>query len=193
MQSLDERLYIELIPSSESCKIIQKFANNLSDFVTGRTVDSSNWHVTLLHFGVPEHVYYDIQRDLPNVSKSTFREALERYIVVARDHLPEPTALQPTKVDLFGVRQNVAVLNFEPNDLLRSSHNQALKDVKLFLNECGLTDPETFMKGSINFKWALELKPHITLFRSVKKLIPDISVPDKKIEFISSRIQGLSS
>jgi len=192
MYSLDARLYVELIPDKAACDKLSELCKKLSLHLNGRAVDPAKWHVTVIHFGVAEHVYYDILRDQPILSRSTFLEAFAQYIDRAKQHLPSPTALQPLELELLGLNENVLALTFEPNEVVTAAHDAALKDVTFFLSQCGIPDPEAFMKGSINFRWALELKPHITLFRSVRNAqLAGIDIPKEPMSFSSAGIHGL--
>ncbi len=190
---MDTRLYIELIPSDETRDRLGELTDALKNTIKGRPVEPSKWHVTVLHFGVAEHVFHDIRRVMPNLTNSVFQENLTLYIETAKQHLPSPTSLTPTELSLFGINRSVLALRLLPNDDLIKSHDQALLDLTTFLKGCGVDDPEEFMKSSINFKWALELSPHITLFRGLRDN-PDLSgitIDSNAMDFSSADIHGI--
>lgn len=186
-----KRLYIELVPSDEARQEINRIIRGLRPFVKGRAIDPQKWHVTILHFGVAEHVYYDLQRDLPNISRVRFDQALAAYINRAKISLPPPTTLQTTSIDLFGINENVLVLLLKANGIVNDAYEKALADLTVFLTNCGIENVEDFMKSSINFRWALELKPHITLYRGVVDYLPhNITLP-RELSFESAKLHGL--
>ncbi len=188
----ETRIYVELVPTVSSRRVLSDLCDAIAPHIKARPVDPSKWHVTILHFGIAEHVYYDLQREIPHLSRSTFETALTAYIERAKASLPGPTKLLPTELELFGVKDNVLVLRLEPNDIVIKAYHQALTDLQIFLTDCGITDTEAFMNSSINFKWALELKPHITLYRGAIRYQPvDIPLPTEPLSFQSADIHGL--
>lgn len=185
------RLYVELIPSDESRRELEQITRSLKPYVKGRAIDPAKWHVTILHFGVAEHVYYDLQRELPNISRTRFNEALAAYIGRAKNSLPGPTNLKTEGVELFGINENVLVLRLEANAIVTVAYEQALADLTVFLTDCGVSNVEEFMQSSINFRWALQLKPHITLYRGVVDYTPHgIKLP-AELSFESADLHGL--
>jgi len=190
---MDSRLYIELIPDKAARERLHALTREIKPLLKGRPVDPEKWHVTILHFGVAEHAFHDIRRVLPNLTNRVFEENLQQYIASATASLPAPTSLQPTKLGIFGINQSALALEFETNDHLIAAHDQALRDLKTFLTGCGVIETEEFMRSSINFKWALELKPHLTLFRGITGT-PDtssIAIDQSPLHFSSASLHGL--
>ena len=190
---MDSRLYIELVPDDSALERLHALTSEIKPLLKGRPVDSSKWHVTILHFGVAEHAFHDIRRVLPNLTNRVFEENLTTYIESAQGSLPAPTSLIPTKLGIFGINQSALALEFEPNDEIISAHDQALHDLTNFLKGCGVIEAEEFMRSSINFKWALELKPHLTLFRGLTGT-PDTSsivIDQSPMHFSSASLHGL--
>ncbi len=188
----DDRLYVELIPDDKACEYLRDLVDYIKPYIKGRPVDPTKWHLTILHFGIADHVFYDLQRVLPNISRTVYAEALDGYIERAKKSLPPPTKLPTSTLELFGIKENVLVLNLEPSETIENVHTNALANLTMFLNDCGVVDPQEFIQNSINFKWALELRPHITLFRGVVSFKNEqIKIRPAKLNFNQSNLHGL--
>lgn len=185
-----DRLYIQITPTDESRKRLEDIANELRNTVKGIAVDPGKWHVTILHIGVANHVFYDIKREYPALSEKIFQDALDSYVNKTREYLPGRMSLKPAGFELIGIRENVLVLTFETSDELIAAHELAVQNLHKFLTDCKVQDPENFMKGSVNFRWALDFVPHLTLYRAVNSEVPKMKLPDL-LDFEPGSVHGL--
>lgn len=193
MDAFATRIYVQLLPDKATTDYLTHLRDQLAPFVQGRAVDQDRWHVTILHFGIAEHVFHDIRRDYPALSKPAFNAALSSYIEQSKKNLPESMALTTESFELFGINENVLVLKLTPSDEIIAAHDQALTSLVTFLDNCGVKDTENFMKGSINFRWALDVKPHITLYRAVRNSqLSKVALEPVELSFLPGDLHGVN-
>jgi hypothetical protein len=167
-----ERLYLQYEPDKESLKQLLKLQTYaLENNPQSRPLSSERLHLTLLHFGILSEVYDEIYRINTNLSWQHYSEAVKTFVKNSDRFMPEVARAKFLGFGLLGPNKNVLAARFEVDDAVSEAHVQALRALKVCLNQCGVENPEHFMLRSPNFRYAAVLNPHITLLRQARNMV----------------------
>ena len=171
----DSRLYVQLQPDSASRAHLLSVQSNLN--ASGINVIQDQLHMTIIHFGVIKNVLAQISE-----SDAVKCAALDTYVQQTQqilDNVGEKLfVVSPKRLSLFGRNESTIVIEYEPTDDLIDLHTQCLSALYDFFKSLNVADPVKYMMRDHNFKFALHLRPHVTLIKRVRETITiDIKKP----------------
>jgi 2'-5' RNA ligase len=171
MLTLQNKLYIQLAPDTQAITAIQ---NDVEGF-SGRSIESEQLHLTVLHIGKLERLYDSVYKET-DISKTAFLEeadALASELEILKAKYDENhIELNATEFDVFGANRSVLVLRFETTDTLNALHASGLDSVRKFLQKCGIRDMDDFIEKNDSLKHSLSYKPHIALKKAFEGKVP---------------------
>ena len=158
--------------------------NSLIDLLPNFTAKDPDYlHLTLLHLGIPQDIYYEIRRHKPGLTlesfMSGFMKFLEQLYRVAQQ-MPQSTQVTTQEIDYYGSLKTPAVaLRMQRNPQLDQMQAQVFQYLVKYLNQNGITNPEIFIRSSRNFRHSPPaiFDPHITLGRTLDQASPIPAIP----------------
>jgi|AntRauTorcE11897_2_1112592.scaffolds.fasta_scaffold13548_2 hypothetical protein len=171
-----ERIYLQYQPDESSLTRLldwQKLAAVSNP--QARPVQPDRMHLTVIHFGILADVFRELQQAVPSLTWDVYQASVANFLQDAQTVLPAQATVTPHAFELFGAPHSVLALRVITDDVLIQAHQQALMYLKECLRTCGIQHPVAFMQGSANFRFALQLQPHISLLRSARSH-PDIDL-----------------
>ena len=176
------RLYFQYRPTPTSQEqLLQWQALASTANPQARSVAPERLHVTILHFGILADVYRELTEQQPPLSWDTYIQAAEQLFNEGQRHLPATLSVAAEQFALFGPQSGVlGVLCSQPPELV-AAHRAVRTCLEAFLQSCGIAHPRGFMQGSPNFRFAVELRPHISLLRAARQ-VPDTSIQGHILE-----------
>lgn len=165
----DQRVYLQYKPSQESLRHLiawQKLA--IKENPQGRPILHDRFHLTVLHIGIIQDVYRELSEQIPDLDWKTYTGALRDFIYKSQSLLPKQVSVEPQDFVMFGHNSTVLAVALTPGIELEQAHAHSLKQLKKFLQSCGIAYPVPYMQGSQNFGHALTLRPHISLLKAAR-------------------------
>ncbi len=185
-----DRLYLQYRPDDDALQQLLTW-QAVSQEVNpqSRLVQPDSVHLTVLHFGILADVFRELQQQQPALTKEIFLESVEQFVSYAETVLPSSTVVQPEGFELFGSRSSVLALRVRVSDDLMRAHAQARELLMQCLEACGISPARMFMQGSPNFRFALELQPHISLLKAARTTpnIDSAAAPALRLEAMPVR------
>lgn len=190
MLTSKERIYVQYQPDEEGLAQLLEWRELASRANTqGRPVQQDRLHVTVIHFGIIADVFRELTQQNSALDRGDFLKAAEQFIVASDTAMPKQVTVQPTGLEFFGFRSSVLALTATPDKKLTEAHRVSLANLKVFLKDCGIEYPVPFMQGSPNFRYALDLRPHISLIKAARHMPTDFpsSLPPLKLTLMPIR------
>ena len=170
MLTLSNKLYIQLEPSATDMHRLLTIQNQLLPTKATRFVSPGALHLTIIHIGVLTKLVQSIQTKSVRSTSAimghieNFAHNAEALIKSYTDDVP--FSLIPKEFDVFGRNNSSLVLTFYDSDALSLLHEKSLTLLKNLLTACDITSIDSFMRADPNLRYALDIKPHITLAKS---------------------------
>lgn len=169
MFSGDQRVYLQYKPNTESLTHLTSWQKSaIKENPQARPVRSDRLHLTVIHVGIIQDVYRELSAHLPNLDWTTYIGALHDFITQSQALLPEHIYVRPEGFAMFGHNSSVLAIAVTPDTGLEQAHAHSLERLKQFFIDCGMEFPVPFMQGSPNFRYALTLRPHISLLKAAR-------------------------
>lgn len=165
----EDRLYLQYKPDEAALSQLldwQRAALVINP--QAREVQQNRMHLTVIHFGIITDVYRELREQQADLTWEAYTHAVEEFINRSQSVLPEEITVRPERFELFGSRSSVLALRVRVPDALLAAHKQALSLLKECIISCGIMPPEMFMQGSLNFRFALRLEPHLSLIKAAR-------------------------
>lgn len=174
-----DRLYLQYCPDDDALQQLLSWQASAQDVnPQARAIQRDGMHLTLLHFGILADVFRELQQQQPALTKEIFLESVDQFITYAETLLPSSTTVQAEGLELFGSRSSVLALRVAVSDELMRAHARARQLLVQCLEACGISPAQMFMRGSPNFRFALELQPHISLLKAARR-VPKIDITEQ--------------
>ena len=149
--------------------------------------ETEYFHLTLLHLGIPQDIYYEIRRQEPKLAMENFMEGfLELLYQLHRtiQKMPTTTAITAQKLGYYGSRKTPAIaLSVQRNPQIEAMHSQVYQDLINYLSNYNIANIDQFITHSRNFRHSppTTFDPHITLGRTLSQsvVLPTIPQPIK--------------
>lgn len=171
------RVYAQLKPDQAGLEHLLSVQSALPPQERGYAVSARQLHLTLIHFGKVFEIYDRLQTAVPDVTYETYETNLKAYIAGSEAAMPQHSiTLRPSGFALFGNSHATLVVTYDTNQELLEAHQAQYWLLVSFLKKCGLEDPEGFMKKDVNFMFAQEPKPHITLYKNYGSALPTLAL-----------------
>ncbi|CAN5711746.1 hypothetical protein BH23PAT2_BH23PAT2_05290 [soil metagenome] len=171
-----ERIYLQYQPDESSLKRLLHWQDiSAESNPQARRVQPDRVHLTVVHFGILADVFRELQQAVPSLTWDVYQASVASFLQDAQTVLPTQATVVPHAFELFGSYRSVLALRVIPDGVLVQAHQQALTYLKECLQTCGIQHPVAFMQGSANFRFALQLQPHISLLRSARSR-PEINL-----------------
>lgn len=162
------KLYVQLRPDDDGIKQLQLVQASLQPPV-GKSiglVKASTMHLTVLHIGAVDRLL-DSMADFTDLSRNkvvTYIDELATDLEsVVNDTEGAAYTLQPTGYQRFGASGSTYVISLQSTPELDNLYDKSLAVLKEFFVTCGIADVEAFMSADSNLKYALSLRPHVTV------------------------------
>ena len=164
------RITVQHRPKSSTLllELQEQLAHQLPDFTPK---DQAYLHLTLLHLGIPEDLYFELRKLLPNLAIEQFMQQFE-HLLLELDRLcksfGDELLVRGTGMEYYGSLKSPAVaLSVERNTALDSLHLLVFEVLVRFLESLSVPDPMSFIKISRNLRHSPPeaFSPHITLGR----------------------------
>ena len=173
---LESKIYIQLQPTQKSTAVLLSYQKSLNN-PTSRSVivPPHALHLTVIHIGKVSRIIESVR-----VASDMDDEKIIRNIqtlvtqlqAITKLHEDKPFTLPPTHFSHLGRANNALVIEYEATPQLKQLHETSLGILKNFIASCGVTDVEAFMENDKNFKYALVLRPHITIAKGHTGSLP---------------------
>lgn len=160
---------IELSPLVE---LQEQLSSQLTNFTTK---DQEYIHLTLLHLGIPQDLYYEVRKQLPDISLAQFMDKFKVLLLQLHQYCltgNNAVAVQGSKIEYYGSIKSPAVaLSVERNAQLDHHHQQVFTILVQWLQELPISNPMDFIRASRNLRHSPPevFNPHITLGRVTTK------------------------
>ena len=173
MLSGDHRIYLQYKPTTDSLAYLLEWQKSaIKENPQARPVQSDRLHLTVIHVGIIQDVYRELSAHLPQLDWITYTSALHEFITQSQSLLPKQVSVEPKGFAMFGHNSSVLAIALTPDTQLEQAHARSLEQLKLFFKTCGMEFPVPFMQGSPNFRYALTLRPHISLLKAARHRPP---------------------
>ena len=170
MLTLSNKLYIQMEPSATDMHRLLTIQDQLPLQKTTRLISAGALHLTIIHIGVLSKLVQSIQSESVR-STNEIMGHIENFAhnaeALTKSYVEDvPFLLIPKEFDVFGRNNTSLVLTFYDSDALSLLHKKSLTLLKNLLTACGITSIDNFMRADPNLRYALDIKPHITLAKS---------------------------
>ncbi|HXH04924.1 MAG TPA: hypothetical protein VNI82_00675 [Candidatus Nitrosotenuis sp.] len=121
--------------------------------------------MTIIHVGELGKVFAEVQPWAPSLSEELFFAQCSLLAEKFETLLPIRTELCGEKLSTYGVHSTTIALQVGIDDEIHRIHKQAVGMLRAFFEAIGIEYIDAFIKGSINFRHAVVLSPHISLLK----------------------------
>lgn len=158
-------VYAQLSPDTGGRQQLQALQASLPNQAKERAVDAHSLHLTLLHYVKAADVYTTIS-SYSSITYQNYANLLREFANNMRSYMPAaPVVLQPVGFARLGLMGGTLVLEYAATPSMLVTHEKIAASLKAFFHDCGVQGVDTFMANDRNFKYASELRPHITLYK----------------------------
>jgi 2'-5' RNA ligase len=173
-----DRLYLQYRPDKLAHnQLLAWQSSGIEQNPQARAVQPDRIHLTVLHFGILADVFRELREQNDNLTKDIFMKAVEQFVLDTQDVLPQATTVYPERFELFGSGSSVLALRVRTSPELEQAHRRAFDMLIKCIASCGISQPEMFVPGSRNFRFAKKLQPHISLLKTARsKPTADVSI-----------------
>ena len=125
-----------------------------------------NVHLTLGHFGKPDHLFQELKQVVPNLSLDTFTTSLDELLGAVEHVVTENFETTSNEIKLF---DSGAVVLTISEGFLQTAKQRVYAITLDFLSKCGVQDPETYLQtctvdaSDLYFLVPERAETHITL------------------------------
>jgi hypothetical protein len=173
MMTTDTKLFVQLQPDEYALEYFKLLQESLSLQPTSRPVKTAALHMTVLHIGLVERLLEPLPISTTK-GLQLCRLMLDELQAVVRSSRLHRVQLVPVSGELLGVSGGSLVVLLEPTAELLALHRHSLTVLQRFIQACGVTDVEQYMLADYNLRYALTLKPHVTIVKNYHSTPPDI-------------------
>jgi hypothetical protein len=165
------KLYVQLRPDEEGMLLLRSAQQALYQERRCDLVKIAAIHMTVLHIGAVgcliDSMKCATSMDCAEISRRIHPliEELEKGIAIAGD---ASYTLMSSGYDHFGTHGFTYVVTFKPTLKLQDLYERSLAALKTFFASCDIVDVDDFMANDANLKYALTLRPHVTIAKGCK-------------------------
>ncbi|MBI3889032.1 hypothetical protein HY312_00435 [Candidatus Saccharibacteria bacterium] len=179
-----QKIYVQLQPSASAIQMLINTQAALTHQKTMRTVSSSKLHLTVLHIGLVQNLIDSISQhtgSTPDFIIGQIDIFITELSAIMQPYESKQFKLSTLESANFGTKNTILVIKFKPTTELEELYASCLQTTTKLLERCGITSPISFMEHDRNLKYALSIKPHVTIAKSYTGA--RIKPPDTEMEF----------
>ena len=186
-----KRIWIEQkVKDTDEILEVQKILiNSIPVF---RTYDKDKLHLTVFHVGVPDNLYEELDKFVPNLSYENYIDMLFALLKPFVELLPRETVLKADSLVLLGNPKTPKIgIKLIKSSTLKRARERVIYGLEHFLLQLGVTDPQAFILNNKNLgkSYNKDYIPHITLGTMlVPEDPPKICLGEKLFHFEPSYI-----
>lgn len=174
------RIFLERRPRHAS-ELLVPLVDQLSETgVITDSVEKGRFHLTLFHLGRPERLQAKIIRENPDLDPDNLYGAFEDLLLDIKSMRWSSVIAHSERLFFYNYPpRSFLALKMQHTAELVKGRDLVIERFVRFLQGCGISDTEAFMRSSADLKFQVDDKysPHITLgIRDPRAAVPDIDV-----------------